>query len=93
MRRCFDHRLPMSNHQTHSPDAVPDADADARFVKLESHVAELERMVEELNKVVIDQGKRLQRLLNQHQEVANTVESIEMDRIRATNPKPPHSVI
>ncbi len=56
-------------------------------------MAELERMVDQLNQVVIEQGRRLQRLENQQKEVASTVEGIEMDRIRSTNSKPPHSVI
>ncbi len=83
----------MSSHQKPSREAGREPEIRDPLVTLESHMAELERMVDQLNQVVIEQGKRLQRLENQQKEVASTVEGIEMDRIRSTHSKPPHSVI
>lgn len=83
----------MSSHQKPSQESGREPETPDPLVTLESHMAELERMVDQLNQVVIEQGRRLQRLENQQKEVASTVEGIEMDRIRSTNSKPPHSVI
>lgn len=83
----------MSSHQKPSLESGREPETPDPLVTLESHMAELERMVDQLNQVVIEQGRRLQRLENQQKEVASTVEGIEMDRIRSTNSKPPHSVI
>lgn len=62
----------------------------ARMKKLESHVAHLERQYDQLNEIVIAQGKVLKKLQQQQQRLADTVETTELDRIRATNAKPPH---
>lgn len=73
---------------------VPNSpDTDERFIRLESLVAELEHMVEQLNATVVEQGKALKKLHAQQLNVAETIETLELERIRATNPKPPHSVI
>ena len=62
----------------------------ARFNQLESQVAHLERLVEQLNAVVIDQGRELDRLKKLLQRQGQTLENIEVDRIKSTNAKPPH---
>jgi SlyX protein len=61
-----------------------------RLAKVESHLAHLERLYEQLNEVVIDQGKRMAKLQTQLQRVGQSLETIETERIKATNPKPPH---
>jgi SlyX protein len=61
-----------------------------RFARLESHIAHLEHQVEELNGVVIEQGKVVERLRKQVQLQARTIETGEIERAKATNPKPPH---
>lgn len=61
-----------------------------RLTKLEAHVAHLEHQVEQLNGVLIEQGKLVERLKKQVQRQSVTMEAIELDRIKATNPKPPH---
>ena len=61
-----------------------------RFARLESHIAHLEHQVEELNGVVIEQGKVVERLRKQVQLQARTLETTEIERVKATNPKPPH---
>ena len=60
------------------------------MARIESSLAHLERQFEELNEVIIEQGRVLKRLMAQQQRIAETVEKEELDRIRSTNPKPPH---
>jgi len=61
-----------------------------RIQSLESHVAQLERQVEQLNEVVIEQGRLLDKFRNQLRRLSETIETQELDRIRSTNAKPPH---
>jgi uncharacterized coiled-coil protein SlyX len=61
-----------------------------RIEKLESHVAHLEHQVEQLNGVVIKQGKWLERLKKEVQWQSSTMETLELERIKAGNAKPPH---
>jgi uncharacterized coiled-coil protein SlyX len=61
-----------------------------RLEKLESNLLHLERQYEELNQVVIEQGKLLARLQRDSAKVSDAVQTIELERIRANNPKPPH---
>ena len=61
-----------------------------RLEKLESHVAHLEHLVEELNGVIIDQGKLLDRLKKEVQRQSSTMETLELDRIKSNQQKPPH---
>jgi SlyX protein len=61
-----------------------------RLEKLESHAAHLEHQVEQLNEVVIEQGKLLERLKRETQRQSSAMESLELERIKANNPKPPH---
>jgi len=63
---------------------------DARLDKLESHLAHLEHQYDQLNQVVLEQARALAKLQTMQQRVSETVESIELERIKATNPKPPH---
>lgn len=61
-----------------------------RFARLESHLAHLEHQVEQLNEVVIEQGKIIDRLVKQVQVQSRTLETVELERAKANNPKPPH---
>ncbi|MSU62054.1 MAG: SlyX family protein [Pedosphaera sp.] len=61
-----------------------------RLQKLESSLAHIEHLYEELNKVVTEQSRVLSRLQAQNRQMSEAVETIELERIRATNPKPPH---
>ena len=61
-----------------------------RFARLESHVAHLEHQVEELNGVVIEQGKVIERLRKQVLLQAQTIETSIIEQAKANNPKPPH---
>ena len=61
-----------------------------RLERIEANLAHLEHQVEQLNEVIIGQGKELESLKKLVLRQAATMESLEMDRIKATNPKPPH---
>jgi SlyX protein len=65
-------------------------ETSARFARLESHLAHLEHQVEELNGVVIEQGKDIERLRKQVQLHARTLETSEIEQAKANNPRPPH---
>jgi len=61
-----------------------------RLERLESHIAHLEHQVEQLNGVVVDQAKLLERLKKEVQRTSSAMETMELERIKANNPKPPH---
>lgn len=65
-------------------------DALERLDRLESHLAHLERAFDELNSVVVDQARTIRKLVAQQQRLGEVVRNAELERIRATNPKPPH---
>ena len=64
--------------------------ASQRLERIEANVAHLEHQVEQLNGVLIEQGRLVEQLKRQAQRQSTTLEAIELERIRATNPKPPH---
>ena len=61
-----------------------------RIEKIESHLAHLEHQVEQLNAVVIEQGKLLERLRREVQRQSTAMETLELERIKGNNQKPPH---
>jgi uncharacterized coiled-coil protein SlyX len=61
-----------------------------RFSRLESHIAHLEQQVEELNGVVIEQGRVIERLRKQVQLQARALETSVVEQVKANNPRPPH---
>jgi len=61
-----------------------------RLERVEAHVAHMERQLEQLNEVVIAQGKLADRLKKEVQRQSATMETLELERMKATNPKPPH---
>jgi len=62
----------------------------ARLDKLESNLAHLEHQVEQLNGVIIDQGKVVERLKKEVSRQSTAMESIELERIKSNITKPPH---
>jgi SlyX protein len=67
------------------------ADANSERVdRLESHLAHLEHQVEQLNGVVIEQGKLLDRLRKEIQRQSNAMQTLELERIKSNPQKPPH---
>lgn len=67
-----------------------DSELSQRLDRIESHLAHLERQYEELNQVVIEQSTTIKKLQSQQQRIAQSIETSELERIKATNPKPPH---
>ena len=65
-------------------------ETSARLGKIESHVAHLEHQVEQMNGVIVEQGKLLERMKKEVLRTSSTVETIELERIKANNIKPPH---
>jgi SlyX protein len=61
-----------------------------RLERLEANVAHLEHQVEQLNGVIIEQGKLLERLKKEVQRQSTSMQTLELERIKANNPKPPH---
>jgi len=61
-----------------------------RFARLETHIAHLEHQVEQLNEVVIEQGKTIDRLVKQVQLQMRSMETSLIEQAKANNPKPPH---
>ena len=58
--------------------------------KLESHLAHLEHQVEQLNGVVIEQGKLVDRLKKETQRQSDTMQTLELERMKSNVEKPPH---
>ncbi len=71
------------------PDPNPQSPAD-RIAELESLFAHLERQHEQLNGVVIEQGKLLTRLLKRFDDLDQAMMGQEIDGIHAAQQKPPH---
>ncbi len=61
-----------------------------RIAKLETNVAHLEHQVEQLNEVVTEQSKLVEFLKKQVQRQSGVLETLELERIKANNPRPPH---
>jgi SlyX protein len=68
---------------------MPD-DPSRRIEKIESNLAHLEHQVEELNGVVIEQGKLIERLKKEVQRQSSAMQTLELERIKSNNSKPPH---
>lgn len=67
-----------------------DPELAARLDKLECQLAYMEHQVEQLNEVVTEQGKSVERLKALVRRQTETIEGMELERIRNTNIPPPH---
>ena len=61
-----------------------------RLDRLESHLAHLEHQVEQLNGVVIEQGKLLDGLGKEVRRQSSAMQTLELERIKSNVQKPPH---
>jgi uncharacterized coiled-coil protein SlyX len=61
-----------------------------RLEKIEAHLAHLEHQYEQLNEVVIEQTHALARLQKESVKTSRAVETMEIERIRSNDSKPPH---
>ena len=65
-------------------------ESSERLSRVEASLAHLEHQVEQLNEVVIEQGKLVERLKKEVQKQSAAMETMELERMKANNPKPPH---
>ena len=65
-------------------------ETSTRFSKMESNLAHLEHQVEQLNGVIIAQGKLLERMKKEVSRQSSAMESMELERIKGNITKPPH---
>ena len=61
-----------------------------RLEQFESNLAHLEHQVEQLNGVLIQQSRTVDLLKKQVQRQSEVLESMELERIKANQTKPPH---
>lgn len=61
-----------------------------RMDKLEANLAHLEHQVEQLNGVIIEQGRLLERLKKEVQRQSSAMQTMELERVKSNNQKPPH---
>ena len=61
-----------------------------RLARAEASVTHLEKQYDELNSVLTAQGKLLARVKKRLEQLGESMESQELERIRSTNSKPPH---
>ena len=61
-----------------------------RIEKLESHIAHLERQIDQLNEVVVQQTQELERFKKHLGRVSQSLENAELERIKSVDTKPPH---
>jgi len=64
---------------------------EERLARLEANLAHVERLNEQLNEVVVEQGLALAKLQTAVRQLSDTVKRDEIERIRANNPRPPHA--
>jgi SlyX protein len=68
---------------------MPDENSQ-RIDKLELHLTHLEHQVEQLNGVIIEQGKLLDRLKREVQRQSSIMQTLELERMKSNIQKPPH---
>jgi SlyX protein len=61
-----------------------------RLEQMEANLAHLEHQVEQMNGVLIQQGRLVDLMKKQVQRQSAVLESIELERIKANQTKPPH---
>ena len=63
---------------------------DARLTNLQERYTELERLVEQLNEVLVEHTKALAELQRDNTELRDSVRSLEQKQEEAEEPPPPH---
>lgn len=64
-------------------------DLEERLIQIETALANQERIVEDLNSVIIEQGKMIDRLLKQNQYLMSVVDQDTVKPLSEETP-PPH---
>lgn len=62
---------------------------EERLIKIEIAIAEHEKVIEDLNQVIIEQGKAIDRLIKQNQFLLNTLDENTVKPQNEETP-PPH---
>jgi uncharacterized coiled-coil protein SlyX len=83
-------RVPSDSAAVYFRGKTMSEEMSARLGKLETHVAHLEHQVEQMNEVIIVQGKLLERLKKEVQRQSTALQTAELEQIKANNAKPPH---
>lgn len=65
-------------------------ETSTRLGTIESSLAHLEHQVEQLNGVIIEQGKLLERMKKEVLRQSTAMATMELESIKANNTKPPH---
>lgn len=63
---------------------------ERRLERAEAALAHAEHQYDQLNTVVVEQGKLLEKLRKQVERLSESLETQELERIRSTHTKPPH---
>jgi uncharacterized coiled-coil protein SlyX len=61
-----------------------------RLGRIEAQVTHLDHQLEQLNGVIVEQGRLVEHLKKQAQRQSAVLETMELERIQANNPRPPH---
>ena len=61
-----------------------------RLEKLESNVAHLERQIDQLNEVAVEQSREMDRLKKLVGRLSQSLENAELNRVKSVDSKPPH---
>ena len=67
-----------------------EGDLHSRMIQLETNVAHLERLTEELNTVVALQQRSVDKLHHRLRKLEENLNSQELERIRVADTRPPH---
>jgi len=78
-------KRPRARHVSGMPD-----ETSQRLERLELHIAHLEHQVEQLNGVIIAQGKLLDWLRKEVHRQSGAMQSLELERMKSNTEKPPH---
>ena len=63
---------------------------ESRIVAIESHLTELEHLVDRLNEVIQEQNKQLRHFSKAQTQLTQKIQIFELDQIQKNNEKPPH---
>ena len=69
---------------------MKDRDLESRIISIETHVAELEHLVDRLNEVIQEQDRQLRQFSKAQHHLTEKIQTIELDQIQKQNTKPPH---
>jgi uncharacterized coiled-coil protein SlyX len=84
--------LPLREARLHHTSCFTPAmnELEARLARIETNLAHVEKQYEDLNQVVIEQARIIARLQKELLKTSSAVETMELERIRTNNQKPPH---